>query len=139
MWLTGLVALRHVGSSWARARTHVPCIGRQILNHCATREAPRGLLDCQAHSRISGLAACVGPQSMHFCLFEVQILRISKRGTLGLLYIFSNTRSPVLLRIYFWVFSRIFFLQTLMFYIRSALLIASVGTPAALPMGEYYP
>ena len=22
-----------------RARTHVPCIGRQILNHCATREA----------------------------------------------------------------------------------------------------
>ena len=33
-----LVALRHVGSSWTRARTHVPCIGRQILNHCATRE-----------------------------------------------------------------------------------------------------
>ena len=24
-----------------RARTRVPCIGRQILNHCATREAPR--------------------------------------------------------------------------------------------------
>ena len=23
-----------------RARTHVPCIGRQTLNHCATREAP---------------------------------------------------------------------------------------------------
>ena len=23
-----------------RARTHVPCIGRQILNHCATREVP---------------------------------------------------------------------------------------------------
>ena len=23
-----------------RARTHVPCIGRQILNHCTTREAP---------------------------------------------------------------------------------------------------
>ena len=22
-----------------RARTHVPCIGRWILNHCATREA----------------------------------------------------------------------------------------------------
>ena len=30
----------HVGSSWTRARTHVPCIGKQILNHCATREAP---------------------------------------------------------------------------------------------------
>ena len=36
----GLVAPRHVGSSQTRARIHVPCIGRQILNHCATREAP---------------------------------------------------------------------------------------------------
>ena len=26
--------------SQTRARTRVPCIGRQILNHCATREAP---------------------------------------------------------------------------------------------------
>ena len=39
LWLTGLVAPWHVGSSQTRARTHVPCIGRQILNHCATREA----------------------------------------------------------------------------------------------------
>ena len=37
---TDLVAPRHVGSSQTRARTRVPCIGRQILNHCATREAP---------------------------------------------------------------------------------------------------
>ena len=29
----------HVGSSHTRARTRVPCISRQILNHCATREA----------------------------------------------------------------------------------------------------
>ena len=35
----GLVAPRHVGSSQTRARTRVPCIGRWILNHCATREA----------------------------------------------------------------------------------------------------
>ena len=35
----GLVAPWHVGSSQTRARTRVPCIGRQILNHCATREA----------------------------------------------------------------------------------------------------
>ena len=28
-------------SSQTRARTRVPCIGRQILNHCATREAPK--------------------------------------------------------------------------------------------------
>ena len=40
LWLTGLVAPRHVGSSRTRAWSRVPCIGRQILNHCATREAP---------------------------------------------------------------------------------------------------
>ena len=39
LWCTGLVATWHVGSSQTRARTHVPCIGRRILNHCATREA----------------------------------------------------------------------------------------------------
>ena len=43
-WLTGPVAPRHAGSSQTRAQTHVPCIGRQILNHCATREAPVGCL-----------------------------------------------------------------------------------------------
>ena len=43
LWLTGLVTPWHAGSSQTRARTHVPCIGRQILNHCATREAPKFL------------------------------------------------------------------------------------------------
>ena len=43
LWLTGLVAPRHVGSSQTRARIRVPCIVRQILNHCATREAPTKL------------------------------------------------------------------------------------------------
>ncbi|XP_060143672.1 derlin-1 isoform X2 [Globicephala melas] len=38
-WLTGPAAPRHVGSSWTRARTRVPCISRRTLNHCATREA----------------------------------------------------------------------------------------------------
>ena len=38
MWLTGLVAPWHVGSSQTRARTRVPCTSRQTLNHCATRE-----------------------------------------------------------------------------------------------------
>ena len=37
-WRTGLVAPWHMGSSRTRAQTHAPCIGRQILNHCATRE-----------------------------------------------------------------------------------------------------
>ena len=39
LWLTGSSAPRHVGSSQTRARTRVPCTGRQTLNHCATREA----------------------------------------------------------------------------------------------------
>ena len=29
-----------MGSSQARAQTHVPCVGRRILNHWATRETP---------------------------------------------------------------------------------------------------
>ena len=33
----------HVKSSWTRDRTHVPCIGRWILNHQTTREV---LNDC---------------------------------------------------------------------------------------------
>ena len=45
LWLTGPAAPRHVGSSQTRARTRVPCIGRQILNHCATREAHQSALE----------------------------------------------------------------------------------------------
>ena len=36
----GLVAPPHVGSSQTRDGTRVPCTGRRILNHCATREIP---------------------------------------------------------------------------------------------------
>ena len=50
-WHTDLVAPRHVGSSQTRDRTCVPCIGRQILNDCATREVPNpGLSDAPAQS-----------------------------------------------------------------------------------------
>ena len=52
LWLTGPVAARHVGSSQTRARTRVPCIGRQILNHCATREALRAAFDSLWHHHI---------------------------------------------------------------------------------------
>ena len=38
MWCMGLVAQKHVASSWTRDWTRVPCIGRWILNHCTTRE-----------------------------------------------------------------------------------------------------
>ena len=36
---TGLAAPTHVGSSWPRDRTCVPCVGRRILSDCTTREA----------------------------------------------------------------------------------------------------
>ena len=41
-WLhcTGLVARRHVQSSWTRNRTCIPCIGRWILIHWTTRGVP---------------------------------------------------------------------------------------------------
>ena len=35
---TGLVALRHVRSSWSRDGTRTPCIGRRTLIHYTTRE-----------------------------------------------------------------------------------------------------
>ena len=38
MWCTGLVPLLHVESFWTRNQARVPCIGRQILIHCGTRE-----------------------------------------------------------------------------------------------------
>ena len=44
LWRMSLVALWHVRSSWTRARTHIPCIDRRILNHCATRETPHSLI-----------------------------------------------------------------------------------------------
>ena len=34
------LALQHVESSCTRDRTHVPCTGRQILNHWITRQVP---------------------------------------------------------------------------------------------------
>ena len=36
----GSVAAQHVGSSWTRGRTCVPCIGKQTLNPWTTREDP---------------------------------------------------------------------------------------------------
>ena len=51
LWCTGLVALRHEGSSWIKDWTHIPCTGRGILNHWATREVMRHLFLIQpSHS-----------------------------------------------------------------------------------------
>ena len=40
LWHTGLVVPQHVESSQTRDQTCVPCIGRQILILCTTREIP---------------------------------------------------------------------------------------------------
>ena len=45
VWCTGLAALRQVESSWTRDQTCVSCVGRQILNHWATREVLGPTLD----------------------------------------------------------------------------------------------
>ena len=37
----GLSSSMACGIFWTRDRTHVPCIGRQIPIHCATRKVPR--------------------------------------------------------------------------------------------------
>ena len=73
MWLTGLVAPQHVGSSQTRARTRVPCIGRQILNPCATREAPR-----RTFAFLISLTAVQGP------LLSCQVVEARKGFDRGL-------------------------------------------------------
>ena len=44
LWLGGLVAPQHVESYQTGDGTCVPCIGGEILIHCATREVLKGLL-----------------------------------------------------------------------------------------------
>ena len=46
----GLVAPRHVGSSRTRARSRVCPTGRQILNHCATREVRGSVVSRKVNS-----------------------------------------------------------------------------------------
>ena len=55
----GLIALQHVGSSRTRARTHVVCISRQILNYCGTREAPMPLFSMPIRPQLGGLFSLV--------------------------------------------------------------------------------
>ena len=83
MWCMGLVAPWHVGSSQTRDHTHVPCIGRQILNHWTTREAQKGQFKGSGWGRGVGQGplwklllitdtslAPAGPGLSHSCLFS---------------------------------------------------------------------
>ena len=59
LWCMGLDAPWHVGSSWTRNRTHIPCTGRWILNHCATREA-LSVYFCKKRMQGHGFESCSG-------------------------------------------------------------------------------
>ena len=45
--------MRVGSSSLTRDQTHVPCIGRQIHNHCATREVPTETLFVMESAQMS--------------------------------------------------------------------------------------
>ena len=68
LWHMGLVALRHVGSLWTRARTCVPCIGRWILSHCATREALYFFQSCFTLHLLIYILKDITFPSMHFVI-----------------------------------------------------------------------
>ena len=81
MWPRGLVALWHVKSWDTRNRTSVPCCGRQILNHWATREAPvmAFIMPCNSiltDCFMSSLSAPWGRRSYLFCspLFPITLM-----------------------------------------------------------------
>ena len=57
LWLMGPVPPRHVGSSQTRPRTRFPGIGRQILNHCTTMEAPILIFAVQCHLSVDEVMA----------------------------------------------------------------------------------
>ena len=67
LWCIGLAAPRHVGSSRTRARTHVPCIGRQILNHCATREVLTPILQVRKLRPFASKVTCPESQRWQIC------------------------------------------------------------------------
>ena len=78
LWRTGLVAPRHVGSSRTRDRTRVSCIGRQILNHCATREVPSCTI-LYFHQQCTIVPVFPHPhQDLLFSVFIIDILMSMK-------------------------------------------------------------
>ena len=68
----GLVAPEHVKSSWTRDQIHVPCFGRQILNHWATREVHMFFL---AMSREHGLDAWGRVFGRYCCTVHITALQ----------------------------------------------------------------
>ena len=69
LWCKGLVAPRHVESFPAGDRTQVPCIGRQILNRSATREAPAIASPCFTLPSVSTVS-CTNCCSMMLAVLQ---------------------------------------------------------------------
>ena len=60
-----------MGSSWTRDRTRVPCIGRQILNHCTTREVPNDTFF--SHILLASLSSHGDPRGHRPCPLQLGI------------------------------------------------------------------
>ena len=69
LWRSGLVVPQHVESSWTRDHTCVPCIGRQILIHCATRE----VLNILLLAPLKFLSQSVFPKGFFFFSFFFKV------------------------------------------------------------------
>ena len=68
LWLRGLVAPQHVGSSQTRDQTCVPCTGRQILNHWTTREVK---LKCSITSGMWNMASVTEGLNFYFAFMHL--------------------------------------------------------------------
>ena len=82
LWHTGLVVPQHVESSWTRDPTHILCIGRWILIHCATREDLCSIL-CPTYKQYHDVCLCLTyslsmiiSRSMHVAANEMCIINI---------------------------------------------------------------
>ena len=66
-----LVALGHALCSLTKDQTHVPCIGRQILTQCTTRELPFILMKANV------LMVCA------FCVSKMLVFNFSLKNSYG--------------------------------------------------------
>ena len=84
-----LAAPQHVESSWPGYRTHVPSIGRQILNNRTIREVPSSLLFVVVTSKIE--------VHLHFPSKEIRPREVRKVSQEAGLYCFTCPELP-----FFW-------------------------------------
>ena len=59
LWRMGLVVQRHVGSSQTREGTHIPCIGRQILNPLDHQVSPLDILSRDNVYKVNIYVSCI--------------------------------------------------------------------------------